>query len=789
MGLPGFTINLTGTDGSGNAVNLNATTDANGNYSFNVAPGIYTVTEVCPAGAGWRQSFPGPITSEATCGANGYAITLTSGQVDSNNDFGNFFNFQNAIKSGLKFLDINADGVRDPDGVDNIAGNADDEVGLPGFTINLTGTDGSGNAVNLNATTDVNGNYSFSVAPGIYTVTEVCPAGAAWRQSFPGPITSVATCGANGYAITLTSGQVDSNNDFGNFQSASKSGLKFLDINADGVRDPDGLDNIAGNADDEVGLAGFTINLTGTDGSGNAVNLNATTDANGNYSFSVAPGIYTVTEVCPAGAAWRQSFPGPITSVATCGANGYAITLTSGQVDSNNDFGNFQSASKSGLKFLDINANGVRDPDGLDNIAGNADDEVGLAGFTINLTGTDGSGNAVNLNATTDANGNYSFSVAPGIYTVTEVCPAGAPWRQSFPGPITSVATCGANGYAITLTSGQVDSNNDFGNFQSASKSGLKFLDINANGVRDPDGVDNIAGNADDEVGLAGFTINLTGTDGSGNAVNLNATTDANGNYSFSVAPGIYTVTEVCPAGAGWRQSFPGPITSVATCGANGYAITLTSGQVDSNNDFGNFQSASKSGLKFLDLNANGVRDPDGVDNIAGNADDEVGLPGFTINLTGTDGSGNAVNLNATTDANGNYSFNVAPGIYTVTEVCPAGAPWRQSFPGPITSVATCGANGYAITLTSGQVDSNNDFGNFQSASKSGLKFLDINANGVRDPDGVDNIAGNADDEVGLPGFTINLTGTDGSGNAVNLNATTDANGNYSFNVAPGSTR
>ena len=173
---------------------------------------------------------------------------------------------------------------------------------------------------------------------------------------------------------------------------------------------------------------------------------------------------------------------------------------------------------------------------------------------------------------------------------MTEVCPAGAPWRQSFPGPITSVATCGANGYAITLTSGQVDSNNDFGNFQSASKSGLKFLDINANGVRDPDGVDNIAGNADDEVGLAGFTINLTGTDGSGNVVNLNATTDANGNYSFSVAPGIYTVTEVCPAGAGWRQSFPGPITSVATCGANGYAITLTSGQVDANNDFGNFR-------------------------------------------------------------------------------------------------------------------------------------------------------------------------------------------------------
>ncbi|MHC4558437.1 MAG: hypothetical protein ACYS80_14155, partial [Planctomycetota bacterium] len=39
----------------------------------------------------------------------------------------------------------------------------------------------------------------------------------------------------------------------------TKSGIKFLDLNGDGIRDADGIDNIPDNADDEVGLAGWTI--------------------------------------------------------------------------------------------------------------------------------------------------------------------------------------------------------------------------------------------------------------------------------------------------------------------------------------------------------------------------------------------------------------------------------------------------------------------------------------------------------------------------------------------------
>lgn len=71
------------------------TTGTNGDYSFSVPPGNYTVCEILQAG--WYQSFP---ASGADCSAYdsvhgvthgpvGYAITLISQQVDADNDFGN----------------------------------------------------------------------------------------------------------------------------------------------------------------------------------------------------------------------------------------------------------------------------------------------------------------------------------------------------------------------------------------------------------------------------------------------------------------------------------------------------------------------------------------------------------------------------------------------------------------------------------------------------------------------------------------------------------------------------
>ena len=417
---------------------------------------------------------------------------------------------------------------------------------------------------------------------------------------------------------------------------------------------------------------------------------------------------------------------------------------------------------KKGIKFHDRNADGDRD----------TGDET-LPGWQIKLyrddgdkvledtdDGVTGNGATPVATRTTDANGAYEFAdLQNGDYIVCEV--KQTDWSQSLPNSGTpdradcSVdSTLGALGRGFRMT-GADHVGNDFGNFQNGTKSGTKFEDTNGNGVRNTG-----------EPGLANVQIHLFGTDGLGNAVHQHATTDANGNYSFSAPPGSYTACESVPAG--YTQSFPtsGPSCSGHT-GASGigYAVTLTSGGTDSGNDFGNFRNGTKSGTKFEDLNANGVRDVT-----------EPGLAGVQIHLFGTDGRGNPVHQHTTTDVNGAYSFSAPPGSYTACETVPAG--YTQSFP---TSGPSCAGHtgasgiGWAVTLTSGSLDSGNDFGNFRNATISGLKFKDADAGGDKDTG-----------EIGLSGWEIHLFGTDGSGGSVHQHTTTAANGTYSFSVKPG---
>ena len=68
----------------------------------------------------------------------------------------------------------------------------------------------------------------------------------------------------------------------------------------------------------------------------------------------------------------------------------------------------------SGMKFNDMDGNGQRDSDGADNMVGTADDEVGLAGWTLFLDrDADGFLDAGERSTITDAQGRYSFSVTP----------------------------------------------------------------------------------------------------------------------------------------------------------------------------------------------------------------------------------------------------------------------------------------------------------------------------------------------------------------------------------------
>ncbi len=310
--------------------------------------------------------------------------------------------------------------------------------------------------------------------------------------------------------------------------------------------------------------------------------------------------------------------------------------------------------------------------------------------------------------ATTSTASDGTYSVAtltPGNYIVCEVLQAG--WIQSFPVALTTdSADCsagtglGGRGWKVSLGSAGTDSGNDFGNYRNATKSGTKFEDSNANGTKDTG-----------EPGVGGVTIRAY-ADANGDGLTttgetfVSTTTDASGNYSFTLTPGKYVVCEVLQAG--WIQSFPAgdDECTLTGLGADGWAITLTSNQTDSGNDFGNYRNATKTGTKFNDLNNNGTKDTG-----------EPGLSGWTIRAY-ADANGDGLTttgetfVSTTTDTSGNYSFTLRPGNYVVCEVLQAG--WTQTFP---TGTDECtltglGADGWAITLTSNQTDSGNDFGN-----------------------------------------------------------------------------
>jgi hypothetical protein len=277
------------------------------------------------------------------------------------------------------------------------------------------------------------------------------------------------------------------------------------------------------------------------------------------------------------------------------------------------------SGSIHGSKFNDLNGNGVKDLG-----------EPGLDGWEIKLTKPD----KTTESKMTDANGNYKFNgLAAGTYTVEEVLQPG--WIQTALAGLT---------YTVTLSSEQNVRDMDFGNFQLGSISGMKFNDLNGNGVKDLG-----------EPGLDGWTITLTGPSGTMSTVTSNG-----GKYKFDgLMADTYTVEEVLQPG--WKQTAPSGLT---------YTVTISSGQNVMDKDFGNKQY-SIYGMKFNDLNGNRKKDPG-----------EPGLAGWHIRLVGVDTLTNTpVNREEITDANGNYGFrDVSPGIYQVFEVM-QGPNWVPTTP------------------------------------------------------------------------------------------------------------
>jgi protocatechuate 3,4-dioxygenase beta subunit len=722
-GLAGVTVRLYNSTGT---LVATTTTDASGNYLFSgVGAGNYYLEFATPTGyaiSSQDQGSNDANDSDASPTTGRTAVfALTSGQSDLTRDVGLY---QPATIGNFVWNDLNANGVQD-------AG----ETGLAGVTVELY----SGTTLVATTTTDASGAYSFSTPAGTYTVKFTKPTGYLFSpQDAGGNDTTDSdaniTTGQTG-SYTLTAGQTNSSVDAGLYQPASVGNFVWNDTNANGVQD-------AG----EPGIAGTTVRLYTS--SGTLVATTAT-DASGAYAFSgLTPGSYFVEFAKPTGYSFSPQDSGgndaTDSDANTTTGRTAMFALTAGQNNTIVDAGLYQLATIGDAVWLDRNANGIQESG-----------EPGLAGVTVELYNNS---NTLVATTTTDASGNYSFSVAAGTYSVKFIKPTGYTFSPQDAGGNDALdsdanTTPGQTG-SYTLTAGQTNTTVDAGLYQPATVGNFVWNDLNNNGVQD-------AG----EPGIAGATVRLYT---SGGTLVASTTTDASGAYSFTnLAPGNYIVEFVAPAGyrfTGEDQGGNDATDSDAdrVTGRTG-VLSLTSGQTDNTQDAGLYQPATIGNFVWNDLNANGVQD-------AG----EAGLANVTVELY----SGSTLVASTTTDASGAYSFSVPAGSYTVKVSKPVGYSFSPQDAGGNDSTdsdtnTTTGQTA-TVVLTAGATNNTVDVGLYQSASVGDFVWNDMDSDGVQDAD-----------EFGVAGVTVRLYN---SANTLIASTTTDASGNYNFSgLTPGS--
>ena len=464
-----------------------------------------------------------------------------------------------------------------------------------------------------------------------------------------------------GKSTTFNVGEIPSSADPG---KSTIKGTVFNDANSNGVQD-----------NGEAGIKGVTVSATQTvqpalvAAAAPAPTL-VTTDASGNYIFTnLAAGDYTVADTVPA--ADTQTAP----------ASG-KYDLTIGLSGSQTIFGqNFGLKAKPVAATHSVSGTVYNDTNNDSKLTAG---EAGFGGITVTLTPTGNTPGKVQTFVTT-SNGLYSFSgLADGSYTVSAPVPTG----------YTKTSPSEGNAFFLTFVQGNGDTvGANFGFYKAPvandSISGTVFTDANNNHVLD-------AG----ETGIAGVTVTLTPQNG---AAPTTFVTTSSGVYSFTgLAVGQYGVKSTVPSG--FTQTAPNVKPT--------FLIDLTtSGQSVSQANFGFYKAPAQlisiTGLAFNDANGNGLRDQ---------GEFEV-LPGVTIKLTGL------ATATTTTGNGGGFTFsNLAPGIYTLTQVA---------------------LNGYTtttqpLTLDAPHYDALPLFGQKKADVATGIVtghvYVDANGNGKADP-------------------------------------------------------
>ncbi|MFQ7930144.1 MAG: SdrD B-like domain-containing protein [Pauljensenia sp.] len=674
-----------------------------------------------------------------------------------------------------------------------------------GVTVRLLDADGNpvkdASGADITATTDANGNYTFTRLPmGSYKVEVVAGEAkvdgadvnlADYKQTYGYGSSTKRSEAGKGKLVTpdpiaLTSAAPNATKvDFAFVKPASVGNFVWFDANKDGIQDAD-----------EVGVAGVTVTLT--DGAGNPViDLDGnpvkpvTTDANGKYEFTnLMPNVdrivanageenYKVIFTAPAGYSATTSYAAADGEKDSNGADS-SVTLAQGQNDETVDFGLVADGTIGDTLFWDVDNNGGSAPSGPDKP---------LAGVTVTLTYTTPAGVEKTLSTVTDADGHYSFKdLAPGDYVVTvdkaslaTVCPECTAQSHAPSGDLTA-----AEGQELSLTSKVtlspgLMSNND----QDWAFTGVANTAI-VKAIADP--VEVPAGGFTPGTSVT-YTLTLT-NEGPSPATGVVAQdklpsgvtfVSAEGDGTYDAASGKWDLsTEVIEKDASRTLR----ITVTVDASAAGSVVTNTA-TIEKQDQIGDKTPDNSSSVPLTAGYTIAGKLYNDADASFNSSDSEAAYAGVTVALLKRDGTpvldkdGNPVT--AVTDAEGKYSFVGLPlGQYSVSVVDPTSGPLEGTKPTEAyTGRYKTTADVRIAEATGSVIDVN--FGFVKPASLGDYTWMDVNRDGIQDGD-----------EPALPGVTVTLTYEDGSavtdasGNPVGA-VTTDANGKYVFeNLLPG---
>ena len=236
--------------------------------------------------------------------------------------------------------------------------------------------------------------------------------------------------------------------------------------------------------------------------------------------------------------------------------------------------------------------------------------------------------------------------------------------------------------------------------------SGIVWGDVNNNSQRDPT-----------EVGLADQTLFIDVNNDAifDEAIDVAVKSDASGNYTFDrLLAGTYVIRELLPDG--FTHSFP--------VGENFYSVNIESGSSIDNIDFGNSALPGEiHGKIWNDTNSNGVADLG-----------EPGIPGIRVYLDINDnGNFDSDEPTAITQLGSPDGPVEETGIFVFDNVIHGDYVVRESIPEGLTQTFPQEGNHNITLMPAGIVESVNfgNQGNLESIS--GLFWLDVDENGVKD--------------------------------------------------------